>query len=178
MQYPVLSRILLTSCSLVLFLITLSCGGEDGDRPCMGGEPTAIFEGIAAFEQHEFQQTGQESVEKIAVPELGMNIELYQSGCDRIEQEFRILLQEPYELNTPATVCALHISNILMLLSEKDPQKLGALQQWAEAIRADAERVVYNERLQLSNSDVYIQVDKTHQTNSAILSVVFSQSSE
>lgn len=170
------SRCFLVCCSGLLLLF-VGCG-EPADRPCVGGEPTAIFEGIKAFENHDFEQNGQESVEKITVPEMNMAIELYQSGCDRIEQEFRILLQEAYEVNTPATVCALHLSNIIMLLAEKDPQKLGALQQWAEAIRADAERMMYNERIQLSNSAVYIQIDKIHQTNSAILSVVFSQSSE
>ncbi|MGH1339313.1 MAG: hypothetical protein ACRBFS_24555 [Aureispira sp.] len=174
-SFPI-SKSLFIGCSVLLFLLT-ACG-ESADRPCMGGEPTAIFEGIKAFENHEFNQTGQESVEKITVPEMNMSIELYQSGCDEIEQEFRILLQEAYELNTPATVCALHLSNILMILSEKEPQKLGALQQWSEAIRIDAERIAYNERIQLSNSSIYIQVDKTHQTNSAILSVVFSQASE
>lgn len=160
------------------FLLLTACGGGNEDRPCIGGEPTAIFEGIDAFEAHSFEQKGQESVEKIEVPAMNMGIELYQSGCDRIEQEFRILLHEAYELNTPATVCALHFSNILTMLSEKDVQKLGALQQWAAAVRADAERVKYNEKIQLSNSNIYVQIDKTHQTESAILTVVFSQSSE
>jgi hypothetical protein len=163
---------------VVFFLLLMACGGSNADRPCIGGEPTAIFEGIAAFEGHSFEQKGQESVEKIEVPDMNMGIELYQSGCDRIEQEFRILLHEAYELNTPARVCALHIANILTMLSEKDVQKLGALQQWADAVRADAERMEYNERIQLSNSSIYVQIDKTHQTDAAILSVVFSQSSE
>lgn len=160
------------------FLLLMACGGEATEDSCVGGEPTAIFEGIAAFEHHEFEKNGQESVEKIVVPDLNMGIELYQSGCDRIEQEFRILLNEPYELNTPAPYCALHIANILVLLSEKAPEQLGALQQWAEAIRADAQKMAYNEQVQLTNSSIYVQIDKTHQSNSAILSVVFAQSVE
>lgn len=160
------------------FLLLMACGGGATEDSCAAGEPTPIFEGIAAFEDHEFEQNGQESVEKIKIPDLNMSIELYQSGCDRIEQEFRILLNEPYELNTPAPYCALHIANILVLIVEKAPQQLGALQQWAEAIRADAQKMTYNERVQLSNSSVYVQIDKTHQSNSAILSVVFAQASQ
>lgn len=174
---------IITRFNLLLIIATFSslliaCEGGNADRPCMGGEPTAIFEGIDAFEEHSFEQRGQESVEKIEVPDMNMDIELYQSGCDRIEQEFRILLHEAYELNTPAKVCALHFANILTILSEKDVQKLGTLQQWANAVRADAERMQYNEKIQLSNSNIYVQIDKTHQTDAAILTVVFSQSSE
>jgi hypothetical protein len=153
----------------------MACGGNTDDGKCTYGAPTAIFEGVEGLEQHFFEVNGQTSVEKVAIPSMNMNIELYQSGCDQIEQEYRILLQEPYELNTPAEVCALHIANILHMISEKAPQQLGALQQWANAIRADSKRMAYNEPILLTNSGIRVQIDKLHQTNSAILSLVLSQ---
>lgn len=178
MQPCAISKSFLVICNLLFFLLLSACIGDKTDHSCIGGEPTAIFEGIEAFEKHNFERKEQESIEKITVPDMNMSIELYQSGCDQVEQEFRIWLNEPYELNTTATVCALHISNIFLLLSEKAPQKLAALQQWAEAIRADAQRMVYNERVQLSNSSVYVQIDKMHQVNTAMLTIVLAQASE
>ena len=49
---------------------------------------------MAAVVEHHFERRGQESVEEIALAN-GVRIELYQSGCDLIRQEFRFLAPVP-----------------------------------------------------------------------------------
>ena len=160
--------------SLILFCFLLSCGGSKPEG-CKYAPPQAIFAGIDSFTNHSFEVAKQDGIEKVTVPKLGMDIELYQSGCDFLQQEFRFHIPEAYPLNTPPEVCALHIANIFTILSQEAPQKLGLLGQWAEAIRADAKSFQYNEKTIFQGTAIKAQIDKTHQTESAILSIVFEQ---
>ncbi|BDS12252.1 hypothetical protein [Aureispira anguillae] len=160
---------------LSLFTI-ISCTNTNSDsKPCKYKPPVAIFEGIDRFSNHSFEVTGQDAVERVFIPKMNMTIELYQSGCDFLQQEYRILLEEAYPLNTPAEVCALHISNIFLILAGEAPEKLGLFQQWAAAIQAAAKSFKYNEKILLKGTAIHAQIDKTHQTESAMLSIIFSQ---
>ena len=157
----------------VLIYLLLGCTANNTSKSCKYKPPTAIFSGIDSFENHSFDLTGQHSVERIAVPKMNMDIELYQSGCDDIQQEFRFLLYEAYPLNTPPDVCAMHIAGILYILSQESPQKLGLLQQWAETIKANSKSFKYNEKTGFFDSGISAQIDKMHQPESAVLSIVF-----
>ncbi|MDC0231177.1 hypothetical protein OAK19_04360 [Aureispira] len=162
--------------SITLFVLIyqlLGCTGNNTSKPCKYTPPTSIFSDIDSFENHSFDLKGQYSVERITVPKMNMDIELFQSGCDDIQQEFRFLLHEAYPLNTPPDVCAMHIAGILYILSQEAPQKLGLLQQWAEAIKSNSKSFNYNEKTGFFDSEISAQIDKTHQPESAVLSIVF-----
>jgi hypothetical protein len=159
-----------------LFLLIIGCGGSDNNsQECKYKPPTAIFENINGFTNHSFEVRGQEAVEKISVPEMNLSIELYQSGCNALQQEYRMLLNGTYPLNTSADVCAMDIAEIFYNLSQQAPNELGLLQQWAGAIKTDAKAFQYNEKVLFQGSDVSAEINKTHQTKSAMLTIIFSQ---
>lgn len=166
-QYPLLC---------FLFLLIIGCG-DAGNREgeCQYKPPTAIFENIEGFTNHSFELRGQDAVEKISVPEMNLSIELYQSGCDVLQQEYRMLLNGTYPLNTPPDLCAMDIAEIFYNLSQQAPNELGLLQQWAGAIKTDAKTFKYNEKVMFQGSNVSAEINKTHQTTSAMLTIIFSQ---
>jgi hypothetical protein len=165
-QYPLIC---------LLFLLLISCGGAETSQGCKYKPPTAIFKNIEGFTKHSFEVREQEAVEKISVPGMNLSIELYQSGCDVLQQEYRILLDGTYPLNTTADVCAMDIAGIFYNLSQQAPHELGLLQQWAGAIKTDAKTFQYNEKVLFQGSDVSAEINKTHQTRSAMLTIIFSQ---
>jgi len=170
------SIVQLLSFTLFLSLFLVSCFGDNNEKEgCKYAPPTAIFVGVDSFENHSFTVNGQDGVERIYFPKTNMDIELYQSGCDTREQEFRFHIREPYPLNTPPEVCAMHIANLFYILSQQSIQQLGALQQFAEAIKVEASSFQYNEKLQFQGSHIKAQIDKTHQTESAILTILISE---
>lgn len=159
-----------------LFLLVIACGGAgNGNGECKYSPPTAIFENIEGFTDHSFEVKGQDAVEKISVPGMNLSIELYQSGCDALQQEYRILLHGTYPLNTAPDVCAMDIAEIFYNLAQQAPNELGLLQQWAGAIKTDAKAFQYNEKVLFQGSDVSGEINKTHQSKSAMLTIIFSQ---
>ena len=62
-----------------------------------------------------------------------------------------------------------------MLLARDAPIQLGTMRQWAQAIKNAAADFKYNESIPLVGTDIEAQIDKVHQPESAILSIVFSQ---
>jgi hypothetical protein len=159
-----------------LFLLIISCGGTgNNSQECQYKPPTAVFGNIEGFTNHSFEVRGQEAVEKISVPGMKLSIELYQSGCNTLQQEYRILLNGTYPLNTAPDVCAMDIAEIFYNLSEQGSLELGLLREWAIAIKTDAKRFQYNEKVLLHDSNVSAEINKTHQTKTAMLTIVFSQ---
>jgi hypothetical protein len=170
------SIVQLLSFTLFLSLFLVSCFGDNNKKKgCKYTPPIAIFAGIDSFENHSFSVNGQDGMERIYFPKVNMDIELYQSGCDTREQEFRFHIGEAYPLNTPPGDCAMHLANLFYILSQQSAQKLGALQQFAEAIKVEAKSFEYNEKLQFQGSHIKAQIDKTHQAESAILTILISE---
>ncbi len=164
--------------SFVFFFLSLffsSCFGEVDPPGCKYNAPVAIFAGVDSFSNHSFSVNKQDAVEKISVPKYKMDIELYQSGCDFLQQEFRFLLYEAYPAQTPPDICANQIAGIFFLLARDAPLQLGMLSQWATAIKADAASFKYNEKIKLAGSGITAQIDKIHQPESAVLTIVFSE---
>lgn len=160
----------------LLFLFVISCGDTNKEKgACKYKPPTAIFDNIRGFTEHSFNVKGQDAIEKITVPAMNLSIELYQSGCDALQQEYRMLLNGTYPLNTSPDACAMDIAEIFFNLSQQAPDELGLLQQWAGAIKNDAKSFEYNEKLLFQGSDISATINKTHQTESAVLTIVFAQ---
>jgi hypothetical protein len=160
----------------LLFMLIIGCGGSgSGSGECKYKPPTAIFENVQGFTDHSFEVKGQDAVEKVNVPGMKLSIELYQSGCNAMQQEYRLLLDGTYPLNTAPDLCAMDIAEIFYNLSQQAPNELGLLQQWAGAIQKDAKAFQYNEKVLFQDSDVSAEINKTHQSSSAMLTIIFSQ---
>lgn len=167
---------ILWSLIISILFIGVGCGASGNQKKeCKYKPPTAIFEHIQGFANHSFEVKGQDAVEKVTVPAMNLSIELYQSGCDVLQQEYRMLLNGTYPLNTPPEVCAIDIAEIFYNLSQQDPNELGLLQQWAIAMKDNAKSFQYNEKMIFSGSTISAKINKTHQTNSAMLTVIFSE---
>lgn len=68
-----------------------ACGGGGAD--CLGAAPAAIFDaGMQGVRNHQFEVKGRESVERLQLPELAMSMEIAQSGCAELVQDFRLEL--------------------------------------------------------------------------------------
>ena len=166
---------LLTFFTPLFLLASCFSSTSEGLKVCKYQAPVAIFEGIDSFQNHSFEVNGQEALEKVSLPRYKMDIELYQSGCDFLKQEYRFLLYEPYPANTPPEICAHQIAWIFLLLARDAPIQLGTMRQWAQAVKNAAADFKYNEPIPLVGTDIEAQIDKVHQPESAILSIVFSQ---
>ena len=177
MHLQKVSTFFLLSLALGLSFLLTNCSGDPQPETCKYKPPVAIFAGIDSFENHSFEVTGQNAVEKVFFPRLNMDVELYQSGCNALQQEFRFHIKEAFPLNIPAPNCTIGIARILYELSLED-SNLAGLQQLASSLEASAQGMAYNEKLLLEHSNTYVQIDKTHQTESAILSVIFLQGEE
>ncbi len=80
--------------SLGLLLASAACSPQGKPPRCPAGTPVPIAsDTMAAVVQHQFERRGQESLEQIAWAD-GTTLELYQSGCDHIRQEFRFRLPD------------------------------------------------------------------------------------
>jgi len=159
----------------IMLLALVSCGGESDQ--CKYSTPVAIFQGIDKIENHTFEATGNNAVEHIFVPSMGMDVELYQSGCNELEQEFRFHIHEALPLNIPPQECAMLTAVIFDKLSGLSPNLI-PLAQWAGAIKENAEAFKYNEKIRLKGTPMQVQLDKVHQSNSTMLTVIFKETKE
>lgn len=155
-------------------LLLVACGDNNGQKACKYASPVAIFQGIDSIENHSFEVTGNNAVERIEVPSMGMEVELYQSGCNKLEQEFRFHIHEALPLNIPAQECSMLAAIIFEELSKLSPNLI-PLAQWAESIKMNAAAFQYNEKIPLKGTPMKVQLDKGHQSNSTMLTVIFTQ---
>ncbi|RME34645.1 MAG: hypothetical protein D6794_10320 [Deltaproteobacteria bacterium] len=112
------------------------CTGGGGQRACPAGTPMPIgSDTMAAVVAHHFERHGQESVEEFALVD-GWRVELYQSGCDLIRQEFRF--------GAPDTVAARPAEELFAVAAERFRKMAGLspawapFSQWADAIESVA----------------------------------------
>ncbi len=158
---------------LGLIMMLWSCGASPESKECKNGSPIAVFAKIDSFANHRFEVKGQNSSEFALVNCLAMDIELYQSGCQTLEQEYRFILHGTMPQDMPPEVCAMEIANIFYSLSQLDAQ-LMQFGQWAEAIKIDARNFKYNEFVTLKGSAIKVKILKQHQATKTILTVIFS----
>lgn len=160
---------------ILLFLMSLlqSCGGNQTDKNCQYNTPVAVFADIPTMTNHQFAANGQSSKESVTVTPLAMDIELYQSGCNTLEQEFRFILDGTMPKGMPPTVCAKELASIFYSLSQLDA-KLMNFEGFAQAFTQAADKFRYNEPTSLAGSNITAKIIKQDQPKSTILTVIFS----
>ena len=76
----------------VLGLWSLACGPNEDAESCPGGRPVAVFgPELAGLSGHRFSAEGQRSSELIRTSD-GWQLELRQSGCENIVQDYTFIL--------------------------------------------------------------------------------------
>ena len=158
---------------LGVVVLLYSCGGQSTEVNCQYDNPAPVFANIQGLENHNFEATGQSSKEFVSVPPLAMNIELYQSGCNSLEQEFRFLLNGTMPKGMPPSVCATELASIFYSLSQLDA-KLMNFGGFAQAFTKTKDKFRYNEPVALTGSDITAKIIKQDQPKSTILTVIFS----
>lgn len=155
--------------------VLLSCdfSTKKDNEECKFSEPFEIFANLDSTTNHSFEIDKYASVEKVYLPFYNMNVELYQSGCNQLRQEFRFIIQEKYSINTPPNVCSMHIAGIFYSLSERYPAKLSLLGEWAQAIKNISADVQYNEKSFLGDNSITMVINKFHDNKITILTVIF-----
>ena len=172
----------------------LSCNGNSlAKEPCRFGEPTPLFssntEGISRYT---FDKDGQNATEslflkdmyKIPLDTLGnaisipAKLEILQSGCNEVEQEFRIEfmdksvgMQMPHDI--AASECAYHVTIFFQILGNLDKKAI-SFYSLADAIGEKMESFRFNEPIALQDGFT-AQIDKIHSPESTMITVVLKQ---
>ncbi|MBK7407603.1 MAG: hypothetical protein IPL49_14865 [Saprospirales bacterium] len=82
----------------LILLTACNSTGKEGDCPTT---PNAIFsEDLPGVDSHDFMQTGTEGLEIVGF-HSGVFLEVFQSGCDSLRQEFRFRFPGPVEEENP-----------------------------------------------------------------------------
>ena len=115
-------------------------------------KPTAIFAPtMRTVTKHEFLLTKTESTERVKFDDGGA-LEIVQSGCEKVQQEFRFILppDPPYSTGEE---WAQVVAGQFQKLSGIEPKLMGFM-QWAEQINAQKERFKIGEPLQIGGKQV------------------------
>ncbi len=163
--------------TISLIFILISCGSKNqtSDDPfvhCKFGKPESVFsKNIPKINSHEFHLSGKEGIEKV-VFENGVHLEIIQSGCDAIRQEFQFFLPGNFE-KTSADYWALKAVEQFQYMSVLD-EKFAPFSFWANAIRQSAQHFNLGRSLEVQPG-TFVTLDKIFSPDYTILIVVLSQ---
>ena len=157
---------------LALFMTACRSGGSKSDCPTA---PSAIFsDGLEGVGTHDFMQNGAEGLEVVSFSN-GVFLEIFQSGCDSLRQEFRFRLPsaEPGE-------AAEEEPGFWLQEAQNQFRALGALgpdflpfSQWADALATRQEQFRLAEPMQVETG-FWMMVDKIESFDGPTLVVVLS----
>lgn len=153
-------------------LILCACGGSTTDKKdCSIPPPVAIFtKEIDEVTKHSFQVEGQMAKEEISFAN-STSLEIYQSGCDRIIQEF--IFDVPNELITSKIHTQQAIQQ-LRFISKLD-NKFLAFDQWAQAIEYHEPAFFESDEVEVSPG-FNVRLDRLKATKSHKIIIRMSQS--
>ena len=172
------------------FLISiLACGNETSDQmskaprkvedattpvqtDCKYGAPVAIFsEKIDQIKKQSFELIGQKGIETVEFTD-GNVLELYQSGCNEIHQEYRFFLKGNYADKEDAFWFDKAIER-LTFVGQMD-ERYAVMGMWVGAVEAMREQMTIG---QFSEAELntFIMVDKLVEEESAIVILVLER---
>ncbi len=147
----------------------LSCNNADSEK-CKYGAPTPVFsKEIKSVTGHSFEAKGQESTE-VATFENGMQLQLKQSGCNDIKQEFQFTIERPSE-GQPNWF--LLVSEQFIYLSSLSEQTV-SMGMWASVISSNASLFKFGLPIEVEKG-FFVKIDKIDSGNNAILLVELSE---
>jgi hypothetical protein len=158
----------------ILFLSLLClCACENiGTKKCPLGAPSAIFDPqVKGIEKHHFEVKGQESLEELVL-ERGVYLQIMQSGCDQLRQEFQFQVPGNYA-NFPDSLWVKEAVRQFYYLGNLSEKSAG-LKMWASAIESVRTDMRIAEPKQL-DQNIYVQIDKIAGAEESTLRVVLLQ---
>ncbi len=158
--------------SIIILAFLFGCGsGDAGKAPC-ASSPSAIFsDTMDVVKFQKFEANGQESFEE-AILVNDLKIEVMQSGCELLTQEFRITRKGDFsKMTDPNWVGAAF--QTLGVLSQSSPN-LGGLKGFADAIASQSGDVRLGEPF-LPDPMTSITVDKVSNSEEGTIIVILKE---
>ncbi len=124
---------------ILILLGACGKGSLNPEKKCPMGKPIAIFsDTMAVVSDHKFEANGQEGIETVNFKN-GILLELIQSGCDKLTQDFRITQQGNFEMKKDSFWIN-GAAQSLKLFSTYSPNLMG-LNQWAMVINENKDKI-------------------------------------
>lgn len=159
----------------LLFTTLLFACGESNSDPfadCQYKKPVAAFsESLSEVNSHTFKMEGTTGVEQV-VFKNGVSLELYQSGCNEIRQEFRFTIPGTFEVDEPQFWVD-QAARQFDYLGELSDAHAGML-MWAGEIRKNTTRLELGQALEIQPT-YFIKIDRIRSTDKALIIVELFQ---
>jgi hypothetical protein len=156
---------------IFLFLtLCIACKTENGK--CKYGDPVAIFsDTMQVVKKHHFEIKDKTGIEYVALKN-GLLLEIEQSGCNTINQQFTFELPGDFSKQDDAFWKTLAAKNFQLLSSASI--KLQPFIAWSDAINSVKDKLKLAEPIEIQNR-MHIRIDKVLSTDRAMLVVQLSQ---
>ena len=152
-------------------LMISSCKTETGK--CKFGDPTAIFsDTMKMVKKHHFEIKEKTGIE-LASFSNGMMLEVEQSGCNEVHQQFTFILPGDFSKSDDNFWKTLAVKNF-RLLADSSP-KLYPFNGWADAIEGVKDRLKLAEPIEVDKG-TQVRIDKIMSDKQTMLVVQLSQS--
>lgn len=152
-----------------IFCFLFSCNNSDSEK-CKYGTPTPVFsKEISSVVEHNFESKTQESIEQ-ATFDTGLQLQLKQSGCNDIRQEFQFTIERPGE-GQPNWF--LLVADQFIYLSGLSDQTT-SLGMWASVISSNASLFKFGLPIEVEKG-FFVKIDKIDSGKNAILLVELSE---
>lgn len=143
-----------------------------GDAATDCGTPQPFFsENIEGITGHSFEVKELYAVEKASIPQYDFSIEVHQSGCEEVTQEFRFYLEgEVAQSITPAE-CTEIAARLFTGLSQLSPDLMD-FTAWSDALMRAQPRVQqFNQSVPLDDARYAVEINKMHEASRFVLFV-------
>lgn len=162
----------LQTCFLLLVISSLFSCAEPGPA-CRLGDPVAIFnESLEDVQTHRFSHEGRNAEEYVSFSN-GLNVEIHQSGCEQVRQEFRFQLPERGPDASDTETWARAASNMYFFLGSQGIE-YQVFQEWGGIIDQQAAQFVRGEPREV-HPGFWVEIDPVQTETSTMLRVVLAQ---
>ena len=167
----------ITRFSIILLLFVaffFACGESNSDpfADCQYKKPVAAFsESLSEVNSHTFKMEGTTGVEQVLFKN-GVSLELYQSGCNEIRQEFRFIIPGTFEIDEPQFWID-QAAQQFDYLGELSDAHAGML-MWAGEIRKNTARLELGQALEIQPT-YFIKIDRIRSMDKVLIIVELFQ---
>ncbi len=145
---------------LLIFLVS-ACKNSENKGKCKYGKPQAIFtDSMPTVRKHFFQIKDETGVEMVVFPK-DLFVEIEQSGCNEIKQQFTFFLKGDFKDATDEDWKTLSVK-FFRDFAAISPEKLNGFNFWADAIENDGKEIKLAEP-HLIKQDIgtrFVRIDK------------------